>query len=344
MFVARPCDNRMDIARLCGIGMPVVVSRPTKIATVVAQAWPCKSATVVARPCKNKINAARLCGIRMLVGGLCMVKWFIAGRCRIRMAPRRVYDSDLVRAALATHHNVDCDVLIMQNVHSSRWHIEVGVPRWSSVARQQFPKSILVDDNRSTSLAGVRARVTFQHLSVPLPVLTVTFLCKLSNSQTVQPKKPGPGYQFSVREDTKVSLAAEVYKMDSSRLHIYHFLSSPDILPKYCYFKFGIPLVLKCSTRIVSTGGRSSLFATPQQRIPGEILIQKLDTISDAQLHVTLQDIFRVLRSLWTLRQPAQDAGKVMLSASGHDMPSPALFFFGELEGPYHSVLDCYAH
>ena len=48
-----------------------------------------------------------------------------------------------------------------------------------------------------------------------------------------------------------------------------------------------------------------------------------------------------VLQRLWTLQQPPEDAGKVMLSASGHGLPDPSCQR-EELHGPCSSIMDCY--
>ena len=65
--------------------------------------------------------------------------------------------------------------------------------------------------------------------------------------------------------------------------------------------------------------------------------------MSDVQLDIVIQDVFAVLRSLWTLRQPTQFVGKVMLSASGHGLPGP-VEMFDDLDGPYDNILQCYVH
>ena len=135
----------------------------------------------------------------------------------------------------------------------------------------------------------------------------------------------------------------------------------PDQINRY----FCIPLVLKCSIGTISTEADALRFLnscgidlpiprifdsfvldgnthTVMTRIDGEImLIHKQDTMSDEHLRLIVEDLFTVLRSLWTLRQPEQDAGKVMLSASGHGMPSPVQFFY-YLEGPFDNILECY--
>ena len=73
------------------------------------------------------------------------------------------------------------------------------------------------------------------------------------------------------------------------------------------------------------------------------MLTHKQDNMSDELLRLIVEDLFTVLRSLWTLRQPEQDAGKVMLSASGHGLPSPVQFFY-DLEGLFDNILECYVH
>ena len=139
-------------------------------------------------------------------------------------------------------------------------------------------------------------------------------------------------------------------------------LSTPTSFDNIRYFKFGIPLVLKrtvstepdalrflnnCGLNLpvarfidsIAVGGQTFTLMT---RIPGE-LFDKFEAMTDAQLDIVVQDVFAVLYSLWTLRKPTQDAGKVMVSASGHGLPSPTQLF-DDLEGPYDSILDCYVH
>ena len=123
-----------------------------------------------------------------------------------------------------------------------------------------------------------------------------------------------------------------------SQLFMYHVLSTPTSFDNIRYFKYGIPLVLKRSTRTISTEADAlpclnncgidlpvprildSIVVEGQTftlmtRISGELLIDKFEALSDAQLETIVQDVVAVLRSLWTLRQPTQDSGKVMLSA-----------------------------
>ena len=138
---------------------------------------------------------------------------------------------------------------------------------------------------------------------------------------------------------------------------IYHTLSTLTCFYNIRYFKFDISLVLKCSTGTVSTEVDALRFLnncgldlpiprvidiivvgeqtfTLMTRIPGELLIKKFEAMPDVQLDIVVQDVFAVLRSLWTLRQPTPYTGKVMLSASGHGMPNPARTF-EDLEGPF---------
>lgn len=150
------------------------------------------------------------------------------------------------------------------------------------------------------------------------------------------------------------------------RLRIYRLLSTTTRFPNIRYFIFGIPLVLKYSKGTVSAEADALRFLnncgldlpiprivdsfvvgqytfTLMTRIEGDMLIDKLATMSDEQLRVIVEDLFRVLRKLWTLQQPKEDAGKVMLSASGHGMPSPVLLF-GDSEGPFDSILEFYVY
>ncbi|KAF8521096.1 kinase-like protein [Hysterangium stoloniferum] len=150
------------------------------------------------------------------------------------------------------------------------------------------------------------------------------------------------------------------------RLSVYRFLSTATGFHNIRYFKFGIPLVLKCSIGTIGTEADALRFLnscglrlpiprivdsfvvggntyTVMTRIDGDLLIDKLDTTSDKDMRLIVEDVFTVLRSLWTLPQPEQDAGKVMLSASGHGMPSP-VFFFEDREGPFDNILECFVH
>jgi aminoglycoside phosphotransferase len=150
------------------------------------------------------------------------------------------------------------------------------------------------------------------------------------------------------------------------RLFVYRLLSITTQFPNIRYFIFGIPLVLKYSTGTVSTEADALRFLnncgldlpiprivdsfvvgentfTLMTKIEGDRLIDKLDTMLHEHLRVIVEDLFTVLRKLWTLQQPEQDAGKVMLSASSRGMPSPVLFF-EDREGPFDNILELYVH
>lgn len=150
------------------------------------------------------------------------------------------------------------------------------------------------------------------------------------------------------------------------RLFVCRLLSTETHFSNIRYFKFGIPLVLKCSIGTISTEADALRFLnscgldlpiprifdsfvvggntfTVMTRIEGERLIDKLDSISDDHLWFIVEDLFTVLRKLWTLHQPEQDSGRVMLSASGHGIPSPVLFF-EDREGPFDNILECFVH
>ena len=139
-------------------------------------------------------------------------------------------------------------------------------------------------------------------------------------------------------------------------IYIPHTLSTLTCFYNICYFKFDISLVLKCSTGTVRTEVDALRFLnncgldlpiprvidiivvgeqtfTLMTRIPRELLVKKFEAMSDVQLDI-VQDVFAVLRSLWTLRQPTPYTGKVMLSASGHGMPNPVRTF-EDLEGTF---------
>jgi Phosphotransferase enzyme family len=150
------------------------------------------------------------------------------------------------------------------------------------------------------------------------------------------------------------------------RLCAYRLLSTTTPFPNIRYFIFGIPLVLKYSTGTVSGEADALRFLNNcdldlpiprivdsfvvgqyayilMTKIEGDMLVHKLETMSDEQLRVIVEDLFTVLRKLWTLQQPKQDVGKVMLSASGRGMPSPVLLF-ADSEGPFDSILEFYVY
>ena len=80
---------------------------------------------------------------------------------------------------------------------------------------------------------------------------------------------------------------------------------------------------------------------TVMSRIPGSLLHDKIHQISEPDLCAIVNDVRAVLDCLWRLKQSPSDAGKVMLSGSGHGLPDPVTFF-DTYWGPCPSVLNCY--
>jgi aminoglycoside phosphotransferase len=99
-------------------------------------------------------------------------------------------------------------------------------------------------------------------------------------------------------------------EMESSRLLLYHILSTPTSFDNIRYFKLDIPLVLKRSTGTVSTEDDALRFLnncgldlpvpriidsivvegqtyTLMTRISGELLIHKFEAMTDARMNAT---------------------------------------------------------
>ncbi|KIK03880.1 hypothetical protein K443DRAFT_5039 [Laccaria amethystina LaAM-08-1] len=147
------------------------------------------------------------------------------------------------------------------------------------------------------------------------------------------------------------------------RLFVYFTLTYPTNSHRIRAFRFGIPLVMKSENRLFSTETDALRFLnasgldlpipslldsiaidgktyTIMSPIPGSLL-HEIDQISEPDLRAIVNDVRTVLDRLWRLKQSPSDAGKVMLSASGHGLPDP-LTFFDTYWGPCASVLDCY--
>ncbi|KAI0696626.1 kinase-like domain-containing protein [Cytidiella melzeri] len=128
-------------------------------------------------------------------------------------------------------------------------------------------------------------------------------------------------------------------------------------------FRFGIPLVLKRSHRIVSTEADALKFLnravphlpipklidsfqldgmtyTLMSRLPGRDLSQ-LDESTPEQMEIIAADVLAIIDELWRIPQPSELDGQVMVSASGHGLPHPATFR-ESLGGPYASTYDLY--
>ncbi|EIM82350.1 uncharacterized protein STEHIDRAFT_171296 [Stereum hirsutum FP-91666 SS1] len=124
------------------------------------------------------------------------------------------------------------------------------------------------------------------------------------------------------------------------KLFLYCLLSSaePGSIRR---FKFGVPLVIKRTPRLVSTEADALAFLNSTGL---DLPIPRLvDTKSLAveDLQKIIDDILAVLHQLWTLQQPPCDSGKVMLSASGHGLPDGSNDKDTHA-GPCPSILDCY--
>jgi hypothetical protein len=83
---------------------------------------------------------------------------------------------------------------------------------------------------------------------------------------------------------------------------------------------------------------------TVMTRMPGERLSSQNELLKDLDaIRPVAEDIFCVLRKLWTLQQPTTLAGKVMVSATGDGLPDPTRDF-SSLAGPFDTLLNCYHH
>lgn len=133
-------------------------------------------------------------------------------------------------------------------------------------------------------------------------------------------------------------------------------------------FRFNIPWLVKATDRTTSTEAHALRYLhstgldlpiprlifslvhrgttyTVMSRIDGRNMYSALKNqeLSQDTIETIASEVEVVLRKLQTLRQPPADAGKVMLSASGHGLPDPVLFF-EEHAGPYPSIIDLWAH
>ncbi|KAI0061463.1 kinase-like protein [Artomyces pyxidatus] len=148
------------------------------------------------------------------------------------------------------------------------------------------------------------------------------------------------------------------------KLAIYFILTTPSHHQSIRTFRFGIPLLIKTEYRQFTTEADALRFLnasgldlpiprlvdsiaidgntyTVMTRLPGRLLRDEVDQLSDPEVQAIVDDIQAILHRLWTLEQCPEDAGKVMLSASGHGLPNP-MTFFESYWGPCPSILDCY--
>ncbi|EPQ53784.1 kinase-like protein [Gloeophyllum trabeum ATCC 11539] len=129
-------------------------------------------------------------------------------------------------------------------------------------------------------------------------------------------------------------------------------------------FRFNIPWIVKITERTTSTEAHALRYLhstgidipiprlvfscvhrgttyTVMTRIPGtrmwdtKLPVDAVEAIAD--------EVSVVLSKLQTLRQSPAEAGKVKMSASGHDLPD-ATHFFEARTGPYSSVLELVVH
>ncbi|TFY76312.1 hypothetical protein EWM64_g7698 [Hericium alpestre] len=80
-------------------------------------------------------------------------------------------------------------------------------------------------------------------------------------------------------------------------------------------------------------------------RVPGTTMLDAIahEILTPDAVETIATEVSVVLNKLHTLRQSPSDAGKVMLSASGHDLPDPVVFF-EDRSGPYSSIVELWAH
>lgn len=154
-----------------------------------------------------------------------------------------------------------------------------------------------------------------------------------------------------------------------TKLHFYLLLTHPplDFEPKTYHFRFGAPLILKRTPRLVSTEADALRFLngvvphlpipklldsfqiesecatyTLMTKLPGRSL-DELGELSPDRLQCLTKDVLSVLHQLWCI--PRKTVVTVMESASGHGLPHPGFRAVGlpdTLAGPFPSVIDCY--
>ncbi|KAF9072299.1 kinase-like protein [Rhodocollybia butyracea] len=155
------------------------------------------------------------------------------------------------------------------------------------------------------------------------------------------------------------------------RLAFYTLISRTSLAafekPDIHFFRFGIPLVMKCTRRTFSTEAHALVFlGSTGLKLPIPHLLDSVELdgntytvmtlmkgvpLFDATLHNNLGNpehpipikYDAIATALWTLEQPLKDKGKVMLSASGHGLPDP-IQFFEHYMNPQPSVLELYYH
>ncbi|KAI0077299.1 hypothetical protein K474DRAFT_1106919 [Panus rudis PR-1116 ss-1] len=151
-----------------------------------------------------------------------------------------------------------------------------------------------------------------------------------------------------------------------ARLWLYFGLTRPGTCDDEIhirFFRWGIPLVLKQTSRTISTEADALRFLnrevphlpipklidtfqldgstyTVMTKLPG----QRLDDLPDMDpddFSRLISDILYILDELCNIPQPSTLSGKVMASASGHGLPHPVGGYEG-IGGPYNSIYELY--
>lgn len=150
------------------------------------------------------------------------------------------------------------------------------------------------------------------------------------------------------------------------RLLVYFSLTRPSQdFPNIRFFRFHLPFVLKISNRTFSTEsdalrilwGTGHKLPIPRlidsiiyreqtytvmTKLPGTLLVNSIVGMSETDQARIFQDIKAFLVELWSISQPTDLRGQVMLSASGDGITDPVCFH-ENLDGPYPSTLRWYA-
>lgn len=133
-------------------------------------------------------------------------------------------------------------------------------------------------------------------------------------------------------------------------------------------FRFNIPWIVKITQRTTSTEAHALRYLrsvgldipiprlilscvyrgttyTVMTRVPGTNMMHAIrqGNLTPNVVKTVASEVSIALGELDTLRQSPSDAGKVMMSASGHDLPDPVVFF-EDRSGPYPSVIELWAH
>lgn len=155
-----------------------------------------------------------------------------------------------------------------------------------------------------------------------------------------------------------------------AKLWLYTCLTAPgdrENQYKIRFFRFGIPLVFKCTERLYSTEADALEFLNRvvphlpipklvdsfqlddasycvMTKLPGDTLMEMAQPPNDIDpdlFAIVKDEILSVINDLWRIPQPPELAEKVMVSASGGGLPHPG-GFYEEMGGPYDSTRELY--